>query len=350
MTEILVIDDDPREGLAGLLGATWKHPRDVSEQDVYDADLIVIDQYLRDWTFTAETPATMHPRGGLAVAAVLRSQLEQSHTPFVIFTGGLDDLGQQLPRAIRRPVLASSFGVEWVADRNDPRLVDQLFELATGAESLPAGWDTHDSLDAAVARWLAIPADAEWSSNALVDIHECRPQTTGAAGDSPGMVFLRWFVQQVLPFPTFLLDVPRAAVRLGVDPAEFETILAEDSTTLGSRLAEARYEGHLASFLGPRFWRAGIDWVLTASDSWVRGDASDSDALSELGGREVPVLGSAVWRVPVDGDLELLEPREIHELTRILPDHWPAFADDAYALVEDAEVDERIDLWRSRLS
>ena len=348
MTEILIIDDKPSEGLAGLLKATWRHPSKVTEQEVLDADLIVIDQYLPDWRFDKGSPATTHPKGGLAVAAVLRSQLEKC-TPLVVFTGGLDNLGRYLPKQIRRPVLATSFGVEWVASRNDESLAEHLTELAEAARKLPTTWNTCGSLDAALAEWLRLPDDAEWRANALVDVRECRPSTTGGAGDLPGMVFLRWFLHQILPFPTFLLDASRSAVRLGLQPSAFDEILGDEDSDLARRILGARYEGNLSGFLGERYWRAGIDGVLEESEGWARGEFSDVEAMEEIHGGPVSALGDGVWRVPLDGELNPLEPRRVDELTRILPDHWPAFADDAYALSEDVDGDERIATWQARL-
>ncbi len=348
MASVLIIDDEPRAGLADLLGAYWAHPNDVTEEQVRQADLIIIDQFLRNWSFDAGSPATMHPRGGLAVAAVLRSQLEKQPTPIVIFTGALDELAEHLPLGIRQAELASEFGVEWVGDRTDTALPGQLEALHIAASALPRGWEHLGFASPEILEWLGLEDSTEWTELAVEDFEECRPQISGMSRRTGGTAFLRWFIHRILPFPTCLLDDLQAATRIGLTLDGFYEVLdSEPVSPLAHRIASVTYTGQLSNFLGRRWWRAGIDWVLEAADGWPQGEITNDQALADLHGSAVESLGDGHWLVPLDGELRQESPRRYEELVRILPSFWPAYADDAYALAEDADEDPRLDAWRA---
>lgn len=310
---VLFIDDDSTfaAGAAADLtasgfSATAKHPSDVSAQDVTDAGLVVLDEYLDEWTRPG-TPATTAPADGLAVGSVLRSQ--KPSLCVVILTGALERLADGVPASFGEHHIAALRDVEWVFSKQDPLYKDRIVMVAAAVEGLP------DSLVPDVlTTWLRL-SETTWRADAVEHVTRCRPPMAPRQGSSSSRQLLRWLLQRALPYPTFLLTDGRAAMALDVTAPEFATLSEEPA------LSMCRYEGPLATFLGRRWWRAGIDHLIEdGAFPAVEDQRQVSDTMLVM---------------PLGDSLEELVPTPVEDCVRIYPDGWPAFADQAWALRAD---------------
>ena len=310
----LFIDDDLTfaTGAAADLDAsgfksTARHPSKVSVGDLADAGLVVLDEYLDDWIRPRE-PATTAPADGLAVGSVLRSQ--KPSLCVAILTGALDRLADGVPTSFGEHHIAALRDVEWIFSKSDPLYKERIAMLADAVHGLP---DT--LMPEVLTTWLRLP-DLSWRDDAIEHLTRCRPPLAPRQGSSSSRSLLRWFLQRALPYPTFVLTDNRAAMALGLSLSAFESLIEVPV------LAACRYEGPLATFLGRRWWRAGVDHLI-----------EDPTALPGL--EDQRQASDTMLVVPLGDSLEELAPSPIEECVRIYPDGWPAFADQAWALRAD---------------
>lgn len=371
---VLIVDDRPMEDFADLVEdygveARAVHPKDVDMDLLGRASAVIIDQFLDDWPGRSPTPLALCVPDGLSLAAVLRSHLEQTGSrqaeprtaAFAIRTGEFDNLAAHLPRAARAHLLAAQRDLEWVFDKKEQPgpghdgAAKRVAALALAAGQLPGDWSEPDVY--LEVEWLALPQDVQWLEEARWQVEQCRPPRHIVAASTAGRAWLRWFLQKILPYPTFLLDTRRAAMLLGLQEEAFVEVVAGESP-LSIRLAAVRYRGACATFLGQRWWRAGLRALVTEAcedDNAVAGlePSAVAAALTELHGAPLdPVtVDRPVLRVGADYET-LPGPIDAAAAARLQPDDWPPYADDAWADQTDL-TDERIrglvvelDRWR----
>ena len=154
------------------------------------------------------------------------------------------------------------------------------------------------------------------------------------------MVFVRWLLQQAMPYPCFLWGEHWIAARLRISLDSLRTVESGD-TRLAEDLRSMRYTGILAEFMGRRWWRGALeDFIWELVGSYAPRRERLVDALTERAGIELePVeLNPAV--VCLDGDLRPAERFFSPETAvPIRPDHWPAFADSAWMDIEEVRAD-----------
>jgi hypothetical protein len=356
---VLIVDDEVEQmqGFAELVrdqdvDAVAVHPRDVDRTLLDRASAVLVDQFLKDWTDQPAEPLASNVPDGISLAAVLRSHLEATGDPagghprtaaFAIRTGQLDVLGAHLPANARSHLLAAQRDIEWVFDKAEqfipgrPSAAARVAELARAASVLPRDW--HDVGAGIETDWLALPAEASWADTARWQIEQCRPPRHVVATSTAGRAWLRWFLQRILPFPTFLLDDRRAALAVGLDEDAFLEV-ADSGSPLTTELVGARYTGACASFLGRRWWRAGLaalvaDVLERSGLDSANGYPDEADLLAALGalhGAELLGTGSDRGVLRVDADYATLPgPVQIVAAARLQPDGWPPYADDAWA-------------------
>jgi hypothetical protein len=349
---VLIIDDDPsQESFALSLsahGVDVKHvlPDDLTAADLNRASLVLIDEFIEHWTAreTIEDHIGLFVRDGVALAAVLRSAIDgrgPSHeiaprprnTALVLRTGHLEILAEGTPEFIRPMTVASRHDLEWVADKKtsaDAPALAALASLAIAAAALPTSWEDPTDPRAQII-WLGLDGKP-WRDDALAQIELCRPPWSVLAATSAGRRWLSWFVQRILPFPTFLVDDQRAASYLGLAPRALDALLA-GSSEAAIVLRQAVYTGQLSGFAGRRWWRAGIaalkQLALEVADG--RGADDIAHALAKLHGTELPALGLRHPVFQIDADYKVIDsPLEITEAVRLQPDGWPSYADSAW--------------------
>src|SRR4051794_829689 len=107
---VLTIDDEEQNSVQLRLrhhaDVIARAPDQVTKRDLRKADVVLIDYEIEDWPGREELETiALKPGNGVALAAVLRSQLEESGSgtrrAFAIHSGKLDELAGGLPVASR---------------------------------------------------------------------------------------------------------------------------------------------------------------------------------------------------------------------------------------------------------
>lgn len=351
MTErpfVLLVDDDPsQESFALLLssyGVDAKHvlPDELALEDLKRASLVLLDEFLEEWDArdAVRSEVGLYVRDGVALAGVLRSSLDgrgprsdstptPTNTALVLRTGHLEVLAAGTPAFIRPMAIASRHDLEWVVEKPLVK-PETLASLANAAAELPTTW-SNPADPSAQLDWLGL-GEQDWRDDAIAQIELCRPPWSILAATSAGRRWLSWFLQRILPFPTFLVDDRRAASYLGLEPTALDDLLAADHH-VGKVLRGAEYSGHLSGFAGRRWWRAGIFAVKRLALESANGRMADdvARALVKIHGSELGELGLKSPVFQIDADYRVVEePLEITSAVRLQPDDWPAFADDPW--------------------
>ena len=358
---ILIVDDDPDSAESSIKAAlahqdaviTARHPRDIRDDDLSGCAVLVVDHYLDNWgELDSQLPA-MRPRDGFALAAVLRSQIptDEPGPAITILTGQMAQLAGELPLKAAEHLLAWQHDVEWVFSKGTT-VAPRLLALAQAVEALRRIWATPFGVDHLSTKWLNLP-DEPWAGVALDHIAQTRPPIHSLGTRTAGASILRWFLQRILPYPTFLTDVFWIAARLGITVSWLEAELRL-GRELHESLASCKYLGPLADFMGLRWWRAGLaNMMVELTD----GSPFDRQALQAgiqgLSSTEPEFLSEDRPVLAVDPDT--MEPTRLVEATaavQIIPDGWPVFADAAWISIEDISADPSLADWvldRSRL-
>lgn len=353
---VLVIDDEPigpdhqlvtdLEGVG--IGAELVHPRDLTDAQVQRASVIAIDHFLQTWSERDDAATGLQVRDGMALASVLRSYMGELTRPaevrpnlaYVVRTSKLDELRGTLPRLMSQHVLAGYHGLDWLQAKGEtpgtPPEHERLAGLARAVAALPREWTQlvpAESDD--VANWLGLAAKG-FRAAAGLQIEEAHPTAHRLAEQTSGSGFLRWFLQRVLPYPTFLIGDVRAALALGLSVPALDALLAATSE-LGVLTNAAQYDGELATFSGRRWWRAGLQEVL------LRAHANPPELEDALSAADLEVSaareGGHGEVIVLDAELEPKdEPVPIEDAVRLQPDGWPGFAEEAWVAVIDAQA------------
>jgi hypothetical protein len=345
---VLLVDDDPTQETFALLlsqkGVEAKHvtPDDMNSDDLERANVILIDEFIEDWPAreSVKNQVGLYVRDGIALAGVLRSSLEgrgpssetsptPTNTALVLRTGHLDVLAAGTPRFIRPMAIASRHDLEWVTEKAVIS-ADAVASLASAAAALPSDWSDPTELSAQL-NWLDV-AGQSWQDEAVAQIELCRPPWSVLAATSAGRRWLSWFLQRILPFPTFLVDDLRASSYLGLKPSALDAILTGTSP-LTSALSSAMYTGQLSDFAGRRWWRAGITHVKQLALATANGRMADdvARAIVQEHGTELDTLGLRQPVFQIDANYQVVQqPLEITDAVRLQPDDWPSYSDDPW--------------------
>ena len=332
---ILVIDDTP--GLTDIdLGnrATTSviHPQEVEEPDLKDADLVLVDYRLNKWSERNAQVVSLSPTNGIALAVVLREKVDQLKkdklTAFALHTGHIEDIQGRLPLATAQHVRAQLNNLEWVFMKNESHRYDQMLLLADAVRELSGQWS--EDLDSMVQQLLDMDKDDESFERCWHDVKDCRVPVEELSGQEHSILFIRWLLHQILPYPCFLWAEHWVAARLRISIEALREVLEGDSD-LAKDLNSIRYSGILAGFLGDRWWRGAIEdyaWNL------VEGHTADiqqlRDALAERAGIDLDPIDVNPAVVCVDENWQPTD-KFLSPMTAITlhPDHWPSFADSA---------------------
>ena len=364
---VLIIDDEDMEAFVALLrsrGLSALHvtPDELEETHLEDVQVVLVDEYLNKWERRESVvdAVGLYVRDGIALAAVLRSHLDNrgpaenvqvapKDTSIVLRTGRLDVLAAGTPRYMRPVTVSRQHDLEWAVRKEDEGTegaIAAIETLASAVSMLPKQWygiGTEGLRD-----WLGL-SDQAWSEAALEQIEECRPPWSVLAASSAGRKWIAWFLQRILPFPTFLIDDLRAAAYLGLSGPALD-VLIENEGIVGEMLANSLYVGELSEFCGRRWWRAGLQRLKSEMLAFSSGRNADSIflAVEKQSGIDLNSyrLGLHFPVFQIGDDYSVLEkPIEIDRAVRLQPDEWPSYADEPWLdsrLVEDSELAELV--------
>ncbi|GAA1296061.1 hypothetical protein GCM10009610_00590 [Pseudonocardia xinjiangensis] len=347
---ILLVDDSAdsitplRDRFSEAAVVQVRHPEEVDERDLYNADLVVVDYFLSAWTERDSAPLARAPRDGLAVVSTLRSILLptfsnrpalESDLPkvaFALWSANLNEATLGLPEALREHVFARENNLEWAFSKEaieEGSGSSQMVELASAVQSLPHAWPGRAQGDAAVEEVLALLGlegkDTIWMDQARAETLQCRPPVFEMSQRNHGLALLRWLLHRVLPYPTFLIDEQYLRTRLRLSEDEIPV-----ESPLWVELSECEYQGVLATFSGRRWWRSGVEnWLWRQTDGRSGDPTEIARVITDLG----CVPGSLRHPVVViaTDHRRRKEPAELEDVVRVRPDDWPPYADTAYA-------------------
>lgn len=348
---VIIIDDRPDEAraLGQELGAAAGvfGPDELATSDLRDADVVLVDYDLSEWEVAIrdDDPARS-PADGLALAAVLRSHAmpdyrEGRPVAFALHSSQLQRIGGNLAQEIREHAIARVHNLEWVFDKKAggevPPLADRVRELAEAVRSLPDDWPSEPGAAMDVLAALLGWRDGRPGAGlAREQILRCHPPLHELSAATDGLTCLRWLAHRILPYPCFLYDERHVGVRLGLEAAEIRQLGEERESELSQALAVCRYDGVLKGFVGPRWWRASLDyWLWDLGEGDAPAGEELHALLEERAGRELRSLGILDPVVVLGPTYQSLPtPASATDAVRIQPDDWPPFADDAWTTLE----------------
>lgn len=354
LPHILIVDDEETSqhelGLDSFAATRARHPRDVDLSDLDWADLVLMDFIISNWDERDELDqVALKPPNGLALAAVLREHSDatnkgnHSYTAFAIHSAHIGEISTRLHTTNRTPyVVARLNNLEWAFDKVDTSRFASSAVLADAVRHVSAVWPIVDSgdIETATIDLLKLEKDATWYERAADDVVLCQIPLSEFSAGTNGLLFLRWLLHGILPYPTFLLAMHWVAARLRITSASLRQMMQGESD-LARDLAACKYNGVLAAFDGPRWWRAAVDqyvWELRAAGA--RDPAQFHGELERRAGVSLEHVPAASPVVCVDRELK---PRDglcaLESVVRLVPDLWPAYADPAYAEVEVVRED-----------
>ena len=339
---ILVIDDKEQDSQTAALGLSDKatttlvHPQDVEIAQLENADLVLVDYQLDNWSEREAQPVSLRPTTGMALAVVLREHVDRLQkatlTAFALHTGHLENIQGRLPPATAQHVVARMNNLEWVFKKEDPHRYEQMVLLAEAIRQLPNQWPKDmDGFNPTVGQLLAMDKDAGSFERCWHDVKSCRLPADDLVERAHGILFVRWLLHQILPYPCFLWETHWVAARLQISVDALNDVLA-GSGRLSDDLGSMRYSGILAGFLGDRWWRGALEdyvWELAGGGS-AQGQTL-RDELNKRAGKILDPIEDNPAVVCLDTELaptgDFLSPMDAVILR---PDHWPPFADSAW--------------------
>ena len=340
---ILVIDDKSEEldsqvalGLNGHATADVIHPQDVEMSHLEDVDLVLVDYRLESWSERDEQPISLKPSTGMALAVMLREHVDRSQndrlTAFALHTGHLNDIQGRLPPETAQHVLARLNNLEWVFPKEGYHRYEQMVLLADAVRQLPSQWpeDSAGSSTLMIRQLLAMDEEVNSFERCWRDVLDCRVPVHELTAGGHGILFIRWLLHQVLPYPSFLWEEHWVAARLRISVDALREVLVGNND-LARDLESMRYSGILAGFLKDRWWRGALEDYVWELAGGRRDEQSLLEVLTDRAGMELSPIDADPAVVCVDTDFQptgqFLSPMTA---VALLPDHWPPFADSAW--------------------
>lgn len=353
---ILIVDDgETRQheiGLDAIAATRSRHPADVDVADLEWANLVLMDFVISNWSDRDEMEQiSLCPRNGLALAAVLREHADaandggHNYTAFAIHSAHIGEISARLHTSNKTPyVVARLNNLEWAFDKTDEARFASAVSLAEAVRYVSAAWRAVEGggIETAITELLKLPSDASWTKRATDDVLLCQIPLSEFGGKS-GLLFVRWLLHGIMPYPTFLLATHWVAARLRIAPSSLRQVM-EGQSALSRDLAACRYSGVLASFAGPRWWRSAVDqyaWELQAAVA--REPEAFHAELERRSGSTLQRVQETSPAVCVNRELNPLDGLcALDSVVRLVPDLWPAYADPAFAEVgvvrDDADL------------
>ena len=348
---ILVVDDEPDQLHSGLslrlsdmAQVTVRHPSDIEPEDLAVADLVLMDYRLDYWPKRDKQTVAFYVRTGMALAAILREAADEKPsarpTAVALHTAHLDDISDRIRRPYSWHVVARLNNLEWVFEKSDADSYMQASQLARAVQRLRGEWpDDANASEAHARELLGMNSGVEWFDRSWREVRECQPPIHELAGSARGILFLRWFLHQILPYPCFLWDIHWVAARLRIQVEDLRRLITTPCG-LARDLRQRKYTGFLAGFLGDRWWKSAVE-----DYAWELGGAASGnrevfrEKLREKTEEDVELIGVQHSVVCLDRDFRPVEIASPQDAVRLRSDYWPSFADAAWMKITTVEDD-----------
>lgn len=354
---VLIVDDGESDAdatatlLRGHVSTISREPDHVINEDLARSDLVLMDFKLEDWPSREKllTPS-LKPQNGIALAAVLKSNLpssvSSSPTAFALRSGQLEHLSGELTYEGREQIVAKLNEFEWIFSKSEnPEFPTQVRALADAVRKLPHPWPTAESRRNALIELLKLRKNVRWFSRAIDDVERAHPPQDEAAQATKGLAVLRWLAHEILPYPGPLLDDRYLAARLRILPTDLRTALESSRTpSAAAALRPYEYRGILGSFLGRRWWRAGVEqWLWEITKGRPNDPSALQIALGKCLSKKLKLVEMNEPVVSVDDQFRPTDKLiELKDAVQLNPDGWPSFSDGAWIPIDDAINDDRI--------
>ncbi len=345
---ILIVDDDADFSKSSFEAAMQTgtkaralHPNDVFIENLRWADVVLVDQRLERWPEREEVDVIgLQPKSGVALAAVYRDYVDSLSrhrrlTAFAVYSAHLSDLSGRLPPDSNAHSIARLNNLEWVFSKTEENLARRVTMLAQAVRQLPMTWPASEGAESeTLAReLLCLDAEKAWADRSWDDVLRCQVPLVDLEAGAHGLLFVRWLLQGVLPFPTFLWDEHWVGAQLRVAPASILEVVQGDSD-LARELDHLSYKGVLRGFGGTRWWKSGVEqfaWKIRSKGA--RGASEFHARVQEMAGQRLDRVDASSPVVCVGMDLRPTGAIvDLEAAVRLIPDSWPAFAD--YPLAE----------------
>ncbi|EJN10758.1 hypothetical protein PMI42_05926 [Bradyrhizobium sp. YR681] len=352
MTGFVLSIDDAEEEVAPLVsGEHTLEVVDPGDEDLAQklaeklplASVILLDQKF----FADMDPLSLKAADGASFVAHLRSWSRKGAialAPLILLTNEEQAFANEVPAVGAALPLGGTFvgrefriapalDVEWVqlksADGTKSR-IDQLVRASDNAASLVG--DDGVSL-AELEDLLCLPSDRIWTEKARLELRAARPpvsQTSDEASDPFGASqIIRWLCHRALPFPGMLFSDIHAAWALGVSVEDFRSIRSSSAETPWmDDLIEAEYCGPLDEFMGRRWWKSGIDYLVWKLDQEAvrQGDRASAIKVLAPGAQVKEFFSVSAHVVTWTPDLQEETISSIDDSAQLRPPGWPVEA------------------------
>jgi hypothetical protein len=251
-----------------------KAPGDVADDDsisfaLQDARIVLMDYELHD-----VNSASTAPLDGLELLERFRARIRRHHAEgasvplLTIYSHQIHRLAEQLGECPVVPyMLARRANVDWVFDKGEPPagsdpLADQIGEMLRAFDINMGG--SAAGVERQLATFLALPGESDWRELALEELLDLRPPLQKDLSPPGARVrLMKWLLQDALPFPGCFVDLDTVSLRFRVKPMDLAAAIERNpGSQLARRLDGVRYRGPLASFFLPRYWKAGVDFIV----------------------------------------------------------------------------------------
>lgn len=361
MSDIVYIDDEPEEFLsqADAIRARVKYVKFQKSENLNEAFEVAKDAALWLFDFYLIDPdhGDYRDENGLSLFQKWKTAMGGRPTTVVVSNALERALGEPPGRIERRHVIAQKHGVEWLGSKGADT-ADRIKQLADASiiigKSLDLSFSGTGKAGVVDLRNLCFavlraPESEGWAESAMRQIDRARPprEVSTPSDTLKAQAVIGWLLAHVLPYPSFLLTDRQAALRLQITPDSFRTLVETVGGTnvrggeYQGKFLASRYDGPLSSFLGPRWWRAGIDdfaWHLSQDSAGFR---PALEALVETGAltwldQSEPVLVSGTDLIETD------EIAEASDCVRVTDEDFPAGVDPVWVRIVEARSDRKL--------
>jgi hypothetical protein len=364
MKTILAIDDSEQEVEPNIpegYELVAIDPKDAQlptklEEAIGTACLILLDQKFNP----DPQPLSLTASDGASFVAHLRSWSrlkDRGLPPLVLFTNEGDAFANEIP-SVGAPVplkgsfvghefqIAPALDVEWIQHKADASARHRILQLAEASIQVNEKIGSDGASLVELETLLDLPLERVWTDTAKEGLRASRPPVSQKGDKSiepcgPSQV-VRWLCHRALPFPGLLLSDLYAAWALGISLKTFkEMVTLPPETEWLRELEEAEYYGPLDNFVGRRWWKAGIDYLVWSFDQETEKITDRRQALRALApGLPDEQLASSSEHVVVwTPDLREDKIAPIDDAAQLHPPGWPAEALDPWILKEELEND-----------